>query len=41
VLAELCYRSELAHRHEAPEADHEDEKEARAMIEEGKAAAEG
>jgi len=41
VLAELRYRSELAHRHEAPEADGEDEEEARAMIEEGKAAAEG
>jgi endonuclease/exonuclease/phosphatase (EEP) superfamily protein YafD len=41
VLAELCYRPELAHRQEAPEADREDEAEAQEMIEEGKAAAAG
>jgi endonuclease/exonuclease/phosphatase (EEP) superfamily protein YafD len=41
MLAELCYQPELAHRHEAPEADREDEEEAQAMIEEGEAAAAG
>jgi endonuclease/exonuclease/phosphatase (EEP) superfamily protein YafD len=41
VLAELCYRPELARRHEVPEADREDEAEAEEMIEEGKEAAAG
>jgi endonuclease/exonuclease/phosphatase (EEP) superfamily protein YafD len=41
VLAELCYRPELAPRHDAPEADREEREEAQEMIEEGKAAAAG
>jgi endonuclease/exonuclease/phosphatase (EEP) superfamily protein YafD len=38
MLAELCYRPELAHRHEEPRADREEREEAKEMIEEGKAA---